>query len=285
MNYQHAFHAAGFSDVVKHTILVMLINALQKKERPFCFIDTHAGQGLYNLMETEAQKTEEYLCGVTKLMRGGHADYPAVIQQYLRLITHYNLPVNSNQLHLYPGSPLVALSMLREQDRAILNELHPECVHTLRKTLRTCKQVHIHQRDAYEFLPAILPPPQQRGLILIDPPFEKTTEFSDIILALEKSLERFATGVYMIWFPIKSHSPQEFYHNLCKLDATDILLVELAITDPMRAGLSGLKACGVAILNPPWQVFEALQQDVFWLGQKLALDPKAFSTVKWLKKE
>lgn len=282
MNYRHNYHAGNFSDVVKHLILTVLIKALQKKPKPFCYIDTHAGSGLYHLRHAQAQKTEEATKGIRQLLRGEVEQYPSAVQDYLALVQRYNVGSSPQSSNYYPGSPLLALSLLHPEDSAILNELHPEDVHSLRQTLRLCEQAHIHERDAYEFLPAVLPPKEHRGLILIDPPFEKPTEFKDIIVALNKALLRFASGVYLVWFPIKQASLQDFYQQLSALPAKDILLIEFAVGDYKRGLTTSLQACGLAIINPPWRVFEELEILLPSLNDKLALDSKAECRLRWL---
>ena len=173
MNYRHAFHAGNFADVVKHALLLDLLRAMQRKDKPFLVLDTHAGIGRYDLSAGPAEKTGEWRDGIAKIL----AARPEALADYLALV---------EQLGLYPGSPALAAALLRPGDRLIACELHPEDAATLKQNFRGSPGVAVHERDGYEALRAFLPPPERRGLVLIDPPFERPDEFA----ALEKNLRR-----------------------------------------------------------------------------------------------
>ena len=168
MNYRHKYHAGSFSDVIKHLVLTIIVQALQRKETPFCFLDTHAGIGLYELDSEEAQKKQEYQNGIAKLLLSDEKNFPEEIQQYLFIIKKYN---TKDELHFYPGSPFIAESLSREQDQIILCELHKEDINTLKENMPRAKNIAIHHTDGYLGMKAFLPPKQKRGLVLIDPPF------------------------------------------------------------------------------------------------------------------
>jgi len=248
MNYQHSYHAGNFADVFKHAILVSLIEALQRKENGFCYIDTHAGGGLYDLTSGAAQKSKEYASGIGLLL--SEKTPLEGLHTYLTCIKKVN---PDTQLRHYPGSPYIAQCLLRPQDRMVLSELHPTVYQTIKETFAHHKQVSVHRLDAYQSLKAFLPPKERRGLILIDPPYEQNNEFSQLISTIPLALKRFATGVYAIWYPIKDRPPIErFYKELKKLIEQPILVAELCIYPETSA--QHLNGCGMLIINPPWQL-------------------------------
>jgi 23S rRNA (adenine2030-N6)-methyltransferase len=167
MNYRHIYHAGNFADVFKHVLLVALIRSLLQKDKAFCFLDTHAGIGRYDLQSTQAQKCKEFVGGIAKIMQ--QEKPPALIADYLNCVkkTNANAP---DQLQFYPGSPDIVKQLMRPQDRMILTELHDEDYLTLRRAFPHDKQVGVHLQDGYQALKAFLPPPERRGLVLIDPP-------------------------------------------------------------------------------------------------------------------
>lgn len=275
MNYRHLYHAGNFADVMKHLILLSLLQALRRKEKPFCYLDTHAGIGCYDLTSAVTQKQREYTGGITKLVAG--KDTPPLVGQYLEIIK----AINTDKLTQYPGSPYFAKQLLRETDRIVLCELHPEDVHTLKSLFKYEQQVAVHHADGYQGLKAFLPPKEKRGLILIDPPFENADEFKTIIDNLSIALNRFVQGVYAIWYPLKDkHSVQRFKRQLLNLPAHNILDIQLAINEinPML----GLNGSGVTIINAPWQIDQELKSLMSWLWQVLAVEQRGFHRVEWL---
>ncbi len=247
MNYSHSYHAGNFADVFKHAILVSLIEALQRKESGFCYIDTHAGAGLYDLSSDTAQKSKEYKSGISLLLDQSCHDN---IMTYVNCVKKAN---PESELRYYPGSPYIAHSLLRAQDRMVLSELHPSVYQTIKERFAHDKRVSTHRLDAYQSLKAFLPPKERRGLILIDPPYEQQNEFSHLINTLPLALKRFATGVYAIWYPIKDRPPIErFYQELKKLIEQPMLIAELCIYPESSA--QHLNGCGMLIINPPWQL-------------------------------
>lgn len=252
MNYRHLYHAGNFADVLKHTIMIALLRTLSKKETPFCFLDTHAGIGLYPLQSIEAQKSKEYESGIANLLSTLTDNTPEIIQDYIAIIHHFNV----DQLQYYPGSPLIAQKCLRDQDQLILCELHPEDVTTLKDNMPHRKNIAIHHTDGYLGMKAFLPPKLKRGLVMIDPPFEVTNEFELITQALQRALTHWQSGHFMIWYPIKNHKAvQLFYKNLRGFEKP-ILLIEFKLNHPPTEGK--LFQCGIALINPPWQVEELL---------------------------
>lgn len=260
MNYRHIYHAGNFADVFKHIILIMLLEALRKKEKGFLYLDTHAGIGRYDLMAEIAQKTREYENGIAKILQIKQC--PPVVKVYQDIVISFNS--SEDPLHYYPGSPQIAYSLLRKQDRMILAELHPEDVTTLKKEFLNKPNVAVHHVDGYQSLKAFLPPQAGRGLVLIDPPFEDKDEFQKVVSGLETALKRFPNGIYAIWYPIKEiKHVKNFYNKINELELEALLINEFSISKPQEG--AGLTSCGMAIINPPWKFKEELQTVLEWL--------------------
>lgn len=253
MNYSHSYHAGNFADVFKHAILVSLIQALQRKENAFCYIDTHAGAGLYDLSSLAASKGKEYASGISLVLKD--KTLPGLIKTYIGCVQKMNPQPG---LRYYPGSPSIARSLLRPQDRAVLSELHPRVFQTLKDSFEHDKQVSAHLLDGYQSLKAFLPPKERRALILIDPPYEQPNELAHIAATLPMALKRFATGVYAIWYPIKDRPPIErFYQTLKDSIEQPMLAVEFSIYPETSA--QHLNGCGMIIINPPWQLDDQIK--------------------------
>lgn len=281
MNYDHHYHAGNFADVFKHVILVNLISVLKQKDKPFCIIDAQAGYGLYNIQSEQAYKSKECHHGILPLMQQSKA--PPTIQSYLSIIRELNNNTAS-PIQQYPGSSYLASALLRSQDRLIINECHPNAYETLYTLFRNNPQVALHERDAYELLPALLPPKEKRGLILIDPPFEDPHEFQAIIRVLKKSLARFPTGIYAIWYPIKDESISRFYHTLKALPIKNLLCCEISTTN-LQHNLLGLTACGMVILNAPWQFEQWIEPALKHLWKTWSHDQEGYYSAKYLVQE
>jgi 23S rRNA (adenine2030-N6)-methyltransferase len=252
MNYRHAFHAGGFVDVMKHAALALAIGHLKAKEAPFCVIDSHAGIGRYDLWAEPARRTGEYRDGILKVMKGAP---PAALEPFLAVVRAMN--GGSRHVRWYPGSPGLAQALIRPQDRIVLVELHPDDARTLADAFAGDPRIRVQQGDGYVALKALLPPPERRGLVLIDPPYEVTDEFQRLVRGLHHAHRRWATGIYMIWYPIKHRGPVKAFHDaLAASGIRRILVAELLLrpdTDPER-----LNGSGLAIVNPPWRLDETL---------------------------
>jgi 23S rRNA (adenine2030-N6)-methyltransferase len=251
MNYRHVFHAGGFTDVVKHAILALVLEHLKAKEQPFCFLDTHAGIGRYDLWSEPAQRTGEYREGILKVVR----DNLPELAPYLAVVRAMN--GGGPHVRWYPGSPGLAQALLRPQDRIVLCELHPEDAHTLAASFADDARVQVQQADGYIGLKALLPPKERRGCVLIDPPFEVTDEFERIVRGLGHALKRWATGTYLVWYPVKHRGPVKAFHDaLVASGIRRILVAELLLradTDPDQ-----LNGSGMIVINPPWKLDAAL---------------------------
>lgn len=290
MQYSHIYHAGNFADVFKHTVLVMLLEHLRQKEKPFLYIDTHAGYGRYDLTSELAQKTREHENGVLQLCgkideqgKGVAPIIPAAIRTYCNIICATN-----QQLRYYPGSPLIAQALLRKQDCMVLVELERECAVALRQEFHSDERVAVHHMDGYHSIKAFLPPSIVapaigRALVLLDPPFEDADEYQKICAALQNAAERFNTGTYLIWYPIKDVlAVKNFYRALKKLNFANILLAELDAGEEWRQNTltqradrryenarAGLSRCGVVIVNAPWQFESRLEAVVKYLTKVL----------------
>ncbi|MGI4852283.1 MAG: 23S rRNA (adenine(2030)-N(6))-methyltransferase RlmJ [Janthinobacterium lividum] len=259
MNYRHIYHAGCYADVFKHIILIEILLKLRLKEKPFCVIDTHAGIGLYDLDSIQAQKTGEFEKGISKFLIKGRSD-PDFIE-YVRVIDSLNQNCREKgapALKKYPGSPAFARFCLRPQDRLRVCEWHPEDVKILQEHFEKDSQVKVFHQDAYQFLKAVLPPLEKRGLVLIDPPFEKTNEFENLIGGLTQAFKRFAHGIYALWYPIKEiDAIDQFHFDLKKAGFGNFLCIEMALD--ILPPEESLRGCGMIIFNPPWQLDERMK--------------------------
>jgi 23S rRNA (adenine2030-N6)-methyltransferase len=283
MNYRHAFHAGNFADVFKHAILIGLLESLKTKQTPFCYFDTHAGAGRYDLRSEEARKTREHEAGVLRLLHATRL--PAPLHIYLNLVRALNNGSGSHDLAVYPGSPLIASLLLRDIDRAILCEMQPDEADKLKVLFAADARVGVHRRDGYAALGALLPPKERRGLVLIDPPFEaQEDEFRMVENALEIALARWPGGTYAIWYPIKLRQQTlPFQRWFVQRSIAKTLCVELLL-HPDNSALR-LNGCGMIIVNPPWKFDRVLEELLPALCSHLAESRFGQHRVEWLTGE
>lgn len=256
MNYRHLFHAGSFADVVKHAALVLVLDRLLAKDKPFLVIDTHAGAGLYDLWAPEAGRGGEWRTGIQRLMAA--SDPPAEALAYLSMVQQIN---PDGALRWYPGSPLLVALKLRPQDRLIAIERHPDEAAVLRTALngKSAGRLEIREGDGYAALKALLPPTPRRGVIVIDPPFEAADEGEHLVRALKAAWRRWPTGHYLIWYPTKDRELVAAVHRAAaELREADALVAEFHL--PSHAGEGRLSGCGLLLLNPPWRIDEALSR-------------------------
>ncbi len=254
MNYQHSYHAGNFSEVVKHSVLLLIQDYLQLKATTLCFIDTHAGMGFYDLKSVEAEKTQESVNGIQRLMK--LSQHPPILQKYVQTVKNVQM---DSEIRFYPGSPGFIYANRRTQDRLILNEYHPQIFQKLKENFGKKSNVVIHHRDAYEFLPAILPPHENRGLVIIDPPFEDKLESLALTELLQRSLSRWAHGIYLVWFPITALRAQPVVNIVQENNLRKFLIVKFSI-DKVAAESKGLLGCQLLVVNPPWQLEKQLAE-------------------------
>jgi 23S rRNA (adenine2030-N6)-methyltransferase len=277
MNYRHAYHAGNFADVIKHAALALVLEHLRKKETPFCVVDTHAGIGCYDLKSGEAEKTGEFEDGIFRLLSSG-TPLPPSLDGYLAAVRSVN--PDWPKLRFYPGSPSIARTLLRPNDRLALVELHPEDARSLKRAFFNDPQVGVHASDAYTALKALLPPKERRGLVLIDPPFEVADEFQRIVRGLKQALRRWPTGIYGIWYPIKAPELADRFLGEIATLGRPCFTAELFRTPPDDP--SRLNGCGLLLINPPWKLDDALAELLPVLAERLGATGGC--GVRWLLK-
>lgn len=279
VNYRHAFHAGNFADVFKHLILVALIESLKRKEKGFVYFETHAGAGRYDLRDPAVRKTGEYHDGIERLWQAPPVD-PLWVA-YLAAVRSAN---RGAALRVYPGSPRIARSLVRAQDRLQLAELEPgECARLEREFARD-RQVRIDCGDGLRWLGAWLPPREARGLVLIDPPYESDAEWRAVPKAMLDGHRLWATGVFAVWYPLKAGAPvARLKKALATSGVRKILVAEIEVwpaDTPFR-----LNGCGMAVINPPWRLDAELERALPPLAERLRQGPHAAARVGWLVPE
>lgn len=266
MNYRHAYHAGNFADVLKHACLIVSLSQILQKPAAAFFLDTHAGRGRYDLTGEEAQRAQEWRGGVGRLLGGGDVD---------QALSGYAEAVRGDlAADAYPGSPLLLARFARPADRVIAFEAHPEEFAPLQASLAPFSQARAVQGDGYAALKALLPPPERRGLVLIDPPFEAPDERQRLCRAMEAALRRWDTGHYLIWLPIKNYDEtRAVYDALAAMTGRPIISLELQIG---RARPDGrLNACCMIAINPAFALAQAAQRVVDACANTLANDDGA----------
>lgn len=278
MNYRHAYHAGNHADVLKHAALARLLEHLKKKAKPFCVVDAHAGTGLYDLGGIEAGKTGEWEGGIGKLEQPFAPEVEEILAPYRAVIAQLNA---QGGLRLYPGSPELALRLMRGEDRMIANELHPQDAITLERHFLHDRRVDVTSMDAETCLKARLPPQERRGVVLIDPPYEVKNEAEKAVRMLAQGLRRFAQGVYVLWYPLKADQTGEtILSGVAALGVPATLRVELRVREAFAAG--GLAGSGLAILNTPWTFDADMRVLAPALAARLGLGDWGAATVEWL---
>lgn len=269
--YRHAFHAGNHADVFKHITLISALDLMQKKETPLWVIDTHAGAGLYALNSPLVRDKAEWPSGIGKLWN--LKDTQPEITRYLDLIRAFN---KSGKLTHYPGSPLLIQQLLRPEDRLRAFEMHPSDIGPLQRSLKGLpRQVKAERKDGFSQLKALLPPPSRRGLILIDPPYELREDYRHVVSALRDGLARFATGVYMIWYPrIARFQVDRLVRQIEGCKPAEMLHATLSVRGPLKDGL-GLTGSGLMVINPPYGLEAVLRTALPVLAEKLGQDARA----------
>jgi len=277
LNYRHAYHAGNFADVVKHVALVAALAHLKKKDKPFRVIDTHAGRGLYDLAGVEAGKTGEAQSGIARL--GAIADASPALQAYFAIARGFGAA-------RYPGSPLIAAKALRPGDTLVAIEKHPEEQAALAAALAPFANAKAVLGDGYERLAALLPPPERRGLVLIDPPYEAADEFDRVAAAFAAAHRRFATGIYLLWLPVKRQVDADaLAGEILHAGATRLMLLTLDVGRAPDAEPGRLSAAGLLVVNPPFGFAPEMRDVLAILEKQLAQGPGASARVQWLAGE
>jgi 23S rRNA (adenine2030-N6)-methyltransferase len=279
MNYRHGFHAGNFADVVKHAVLARVLVHIRQKDAAFRLIDTHAGAGSHSLASEEAERTGEWRDGIGRILGAAlPADVESLLEPWLVLVRDGL----AGPGRLYPGSPALARHLARPQDRILLCEKHPDAARDLQAAMRGDKRVKVVAGDGWRALPGLLPPPERRGLVLIDPPFEAERELDTVASALEGALRRWPTGIFLAWYPIKGRRPVErFARQLAGLPAERVLRVEIDLYKTER--IDRLNGCGVAVIHPTWRLDDEMTRVLAAITPILARDSNGRYRVEWLK--
>ena len=265
MNYRHVYHAGNFADIVKHSLLALILEQLKTKDKPFCVLDTHAGLGLYDLTGDEATRTGEFHQGIGRILGDPHA--PEALRPYLDVVRG----LNPDGLTCYPGSPWLARALLRPGDRLMACELHPDDRAALADLFAGDRAVRVFELDGYLALKSFLPFKERRGVVLIDPPFEVRDEFERLGAGLADGLRRFGTGIFIAWYPIKDRRPLTAFLARVRGLTDKWLTVEVTLRPETES--TRLNGCGLLVLNPPWRLDAALEGHIMpYFSRKLADD-------------
>jgi 23S rRNA (adenine2030-N6)-methyltransferase len=260
--YRHQFHAGNFADVFKHSLLIRLLVALGRKEKPFFYLDTHAGIGRYDLTHAWALKNAEFEDGIARVLRPGV--FPDLIKPYVDAVRAEN-PGGGRRY--YPGSPRIARRLMRSGDRAVLSELNKKDCAELARLFARDRQVSVQHVDGYQALKAYLPPKERRGLVLVDSSFDRAHEFDRLVEALKDAHRRWATGVYALWFPLMEPAAmRRFDRDLAASGIQRLLWLELRLKKHEAGKLGG---CGMLAVNPPYGFAEEATSVLKWLEQAL----------------
>ncbi len=250
LSYRHSFHAGNFADVIKHIVVVEILQHLTLKDKPFDYIDTHAGAGLFNLHSPNAKKLEEHGEGIGKL----YSSQNSKLNHYLDVIRKYN---SGTSLDFYPGSPSIAENFLRPQDKAWLFELHSRDIDLLKSNMPKRKQINILHKDGFKGLLALLPPRSRRGLILIDPPYEIKTDYDNAYSTIIKAYKKFSSGIYALWYPVVDREKIIALEKKFRTSGiNNIQRFELGLKpDSIERGMT---ASGMIVINPPWTLMDKM---------------------------
>ena len=273
MNYRHAFHAGNFADVIKHLVLVRILTHLHEKPSPFRVIDSHAGAGLYDLTGDEATRSGEWTTGIARALQARFTESSVpLVAPYLDIVRSFNA---LRELKAYPGSPLIARALLRPQDSMVCCEVEPQARKKLISALRRDEQARVVDIDGWVGLPAYVPPKERRGVVLIDPPYEDKNEFARMAAVFEQVYAKWATGIYMLWYPAKSRrATDELAQHVAATAATSAtpgkcLRIEFSVAPQTADG--PLTSTGLLVVNPPWKLSAELKEILPQLEKPLGL--------------
>ena len=284
LSYQHGFHAGNFADVLKHLVSIQILHYMGTKPKPYFYLDTHSGSGGYSLQSDQANKTAEFKNGIGKLWYLTAANTPEAVSDYLAQVAKFNLQCVSDAaaLNFYPGSPWFAQSLLREQDRGSLFDLHPAEFKNLiahsRHHRGECKRIKLFNDNGFQACLSQLPPKERRGFILIDPPYEVKEDYQTAVETLIKAHKKFATGTYALWYPVVERARiKQIEKQFIQSGIKNIQLFEFGIeADTVK----GMQSAGMIIINPPWTLWQQMQLTLPWLKQQLAPQSGHFRQVQ-----
>jgi len=278
LSYQHEYHAGNHADVLKHAVFVRVLLALLQKDKPLRVFDAHAGSGLYDLGSREARRHAEHEGGIAKVLAA--AAPPPALAAYLEAVRACN---GGTGLRCYPGSPWLARSLLRPADQLVLMELHPRAIEALRHRYGRDPQVHVHARDCFEGLPALLPPPERRGLVLIDPPYEVKDDYARVVDLLAACHRRWPAGTYLLWYPLlRGQRGERLPARVAAQGIRRIYRLELEVEG---RGFAGMRGSGLLAVNPPYGLDAELEVLADWLWRVLAAAGRGGARAGWLVPE
>lgn len=279
LSYRHAFHAGNFADVLKHCVFIHSLQYMTQKEKPLRIIDTHAGAGLYKLGAGQALKNREFDTGIAKLW--DDAPKPALIENYLAQIRLAN---PGSGLSHYPGSPMLAHRLMRDKDRLFLHELHSSDWRLLTEALGHDKRVNIAESDGFVGMQALLPPPDRRALILIDPSYEIKSDYQQVVKQVIQAHKRFATGTFLLWYPVVLRQRiDEMELAFKKSGMSNIQLFEFGLAPDHPE--HGMTSSGMIVVNPPWTLWSAMEECLPFLVDTLGNKEESFYRMEQLVAE
>lgn len=278
LSYQHEYHAGNHADVLKHAALALVVRALQRKEAPIRVFDAHAGSGSYDLSAPEARRRAEHEGGIARVLAAPHP--PPALGPYLEAVRAAN---PGERLRRYPGSPRIARHLLRPADHLVLMELHPRALGALRAGFARDPQAHVHARDCFEGLPALVPPPERRGVVLVDPSYEVKEDFARVAELLSTCHRRWPGGVYLLWYPLLRDRRAGRFP--ARVAATGIRRVYRAELQVEADAFDGMRGSGVVVVNPPFGTPEDFAALMPWLWETLAVEGRGAWQAGWLVPE
>lgn len=279
LSYRHSFHAGNHADVLKHTVQSLIIESLKEKDKPFLYLDTHAGAGRYQLSGEHAERTGEYLEGIARIW--AQESVPEELKTYLEAVSALN---PRGDLRFYPGSPLIAAHLLRDHDKLNISELHPSDFPLLRNEFSRDNRARVVREDGYQQLKSQLPPSSRRGFVLIDPPYELKSDYQAVVKGIQEGHRRFATGTYAVWYPVVLR--QQIKRMVKDFQATGIrkiLQIELAVRPD--SDHRGMTASGMIVINPPWKLESQMKSVLPWLHNVLVPEGTGHTLVDWITPE
>lgn len=279
LSYRHSFHAGNHADVLKHTVQSLIIESLKEKDKPFLYLDTHAGAGRYQLSGEHAERTGEYLEGIARIW--AQESVPEELKTYLEAVNALN---PRGDLRFYPGSPLIAAHLLRDHDKLNISELHPSDFPLLRNEFSRDNRARVVREDGYQQLKSQLPPSSRRGFVLIDPPYELKSDYQAVVKGIQEGHRRFATGTYAVWYPVVLR--QQIKRMVKDFQATGIrkiLQIELAVRPD--SDQRGMTASGMIVINPPWKLESQMKSVLPWLHNVLVPEGTGHTLVDWITPE
>lgn len=279
LSYRHIYHAGNHADILKHLVVSEICRHFIKKEAPFFYLDTHAGIGQYSLDSEQAQKNKEFQTGIARLLEA--ENLPEPVEQLLEIVRDMN---PDGELEFYPGSPKIVDYYVRQKDKLHLCELHPNDYPLLAALFPNKRRANVVKDNGFTAVKAMLPPPQKRGFVLMDPPYEVKKDYQYVVQALQEGYKRFPQGTYAIWYPVLNR--KQANDLLRSVEATkirNVLLLEMNIRDTEKE--RGMAGSGMIVVNPPWTLEQSANQFLPVLTDLLAEDDQAHFQVHWITPE